>query len=229
MGRLERKIRKRLKQETQPFEAWCEAHKDRLSRFEQPQESDLGQVKAKRRSPAFVWLACALALLFVALAVTLGLLLNNRPQSPVSDLTFGEEAVRTEELSETEFDSCLEILPPLANLEREGELKEVLLEDGSLVNVIVWGSMVTENDYYYIEARIVFNSNFIISNRDQYTGLENSIMIGETPVSYGVRGQDDYGFDQYRVVSEHGDVTAYWTVSSINGEFEEWLQLTFAA
>lgn len=229
MGRLERKIRKRLKQETQPFEAWCEAHKDRLSRFEQPQESDLGQVKAKRRSPAFVWLACALALLFVALAVTLGLLLNNRPQSPVSDLTFGEEAVRTEELSETEFDSCLEILPPLANLEREGELKEVLLEDGSLVNVIVWGSMVTENDYYFIEARIVFNSNFIISNRDQYTGLENSIMIGETPVSYGVRGQDDYGFDQYRVVSEHGDVTAYWTVSSINGEFEEWLQLTFAA
>ena len=229
MGRLERKIRKRLKQETQPFEAWCEAHKDRLSRFEQPQESDLGQVKAKRRSPAFVWLACALALLFVALAVTLGLLLNNRPQSPVSDLTFGEEAVRTEELSETEFDSCLEILPPLANLEREGELKEVLLEDGSLVNVIVWGSMVTENDYYFIEARIVFNSNFIISNRDQYTGLENSIMIGETPVSYGVRGQDDYGFDRYRVVSEHGDVTAYWTVSSINGEFEEWLQLTFAA
>lgn len=229
MGRLERKIRKRLKQETQPFEAWCEAHKDRLSRFEQPQESDLGQVKAKRRSPAFVWLACALALLFVALAVTLGLLLNNRPQSPVSDLTFGEEAVRTEELSETEFDSCLEILPPLANLEREGELKEVLLEDGSLVNVIVWGSMVTENDYYFIEARIVFNSNFIISNRDQYTGLENSIMIGETPVSYGVRGRDDYGFDQYRVVSEHGDVTAYWTVSSINGEFEEWLQLTFAA
>lgn len=229
MGRLERKIRKRLKQETQPFEAWCEAHKDRLSRFEQPQESDLGQVKAKRRSPAFVWLACALALLFVALAVTLGLLLNNRPQSPVSDLTFGEEAVRTEELSETEFDSCLEILPPLANLEREGELKEVLLEDGSLVNVIVWGSMVTENDYYFIEARIVFNSNFIISNRDQYTGLENSIMIGETPVSYGVRGQDDYGFDQYRVVSKHGDVTAYWTVSSINGEFEEWLQLTFSA
>ena len=30
-------------------------------------------------------------------------------------------------------------------------------------------------------------------------------------------------------VLEHGDVTAYWTVSSINGEFAEWLQLTFAA
>lgn len=229
MGRLERKIRKRLTQETQPFEAWYEAHKDRLSRFEQPQESDLGQVKAKRRSPALVRLACALALLFVALAVTLGLLLNNRPQSPVSDLTFGEEAVRTEKLSETEFDSCLEILPPLANLEREGELKEVLLEDGSLVNVIVWGAMVTENDYYFIEMRMVFNKNFRLAEADLYTGLENSVMIGETPVSYGVRGRDDYGFDQYRVVSEHGDVTAYWTVSSINGEFEEWLQLTFAA
>ncbi len=229
MGRLERKIRKRLTQETQPFEAWYEAHKDRLSRFEQLQESDLGQVKARRRSPALVWLACMLALLFVALAVTLGLLFNNRPQSPVSDLTFGEEAVRTEELSEAEFDSCLEILPPLANLEREGELKEVLLEDGSLVNVIVWGAMVTENDYYFIEMRMVFNKNFRLAEADLYTGLENSVMIGETPVSYGVRGQDDYGFDQYRVVSEHGDVTAYWTVSSINGEFEEWLQLTFAA
>lgn len=229
MGRLERKIRKRLTQETQPFEAWYEAHKDRLSRFEQPQESDLGQVKAKRRSPALVWLACMLALLFVALAVTLGLLFSNRPQSPVSDLTFGEEAVRTEELSEAELDSCLEILPPLANLEREGELKEVLLEDGSLVNVIVWGAMVTENDYYFIEMRMVFNKNFRLAEADLYTGLENSIMIGETPVSYGVRGRDDYGFDQYRVVSEHGDVTAYWTVSSINGEFEEWLQLTFAA
>ena len=95
--------------------------------------------------------------------------------------------------------------------------------------VIVWGNLQTENDYYFIEMRMVFNKNFRLAEADLYTRLENSIMIGETPVSYGVRGQDDYGFDQYRVVSEHGDVTAYWTVSSINGEFEEWLQLTFAA
>ena len=174
MGRLERKIRKRLTQETQPFEAWYEAHKDRLSRFEQPQESDLGQVKAKRRSPAFVWLACALALLFVALAVTLGLLLNNRPQSPVSDLTFGEEAVRTEELSEEEFDGCLEILPSLASLVREGKFKEVRQDDNSLVSVAVHGYNETDNDYYFVDVRIVFNKNFILSNRDQYTGLETA-------------------------------------------------------
>lgn len=229
MGRLERKIRKRLTQETQPFEAWYEAHKDRLSRFEQPQESDLGQVKAKRRSPALVRLACALALLFVALAVTLGLLLNNRPQSPVSDLTFGEEAVRTEDLSEAEFDSCLEILPSLADLVKEGEFKGVRQDDASLVSIAIHGYYETDSDYYFVDVRMVFNVNFILSEADLYTGLENSVMIGETPVSYGVRGRDDYGFDQYRVVSEHGDVTAYWTVSSINGEFEEWLQLTFSA
>ena len=229
MGRLERKIRKRLTQETQPFEAWYEAHKDRLSRFEQPQESDLGQVKARRRSPAFVWLACALALLFVALAVTLGLLFSNRPQSPVSDLTFGEEAVRTEELSEAEFDGCLEILPSLANLIREGEIKEVRRDDSSLVMIVVWGNLQTENDYYFVDVRLVFNKNFILADKNQYDDLESNVIINDVSVSYGVRGQDDYGFDQYRVVSEHGDVTAYWTVSSINGEFEEWLQLTFAA
>lgn len=229
MGRLERKIRKRLTQETQPFEAWCEAHKDRLSRFEQPQESDLGQVKAKRRSPAFVWLACALALLFVALAVTLGLLFNNRPQSLGSDMIFGENDIAIEEMSSAEFENCLEILPSIANINVTDRLKGTHNHDNSLVLYIVWGNLQTSDDYYFIEMRFVFNTNFVLPNKDLYTGLENSIMIGETPVSYGVRGQDDYGFDQYRVVSEHGDVTAYWTVSSINGEFEEWLQLTFAA
>lgn len=229
MGRLERKIRKRLTQETQPFEAWYEAHKDRLSRFEQPQESDLGQVKAKRRSPALVWLACALALLFVALAVTLGLLLNNRPQSPVSDLTFGEEAVRTEELSEAEFNGCLNILPILNYVENGDRIKEVRRDDSSLVMIIVWGNLQTENDYYFVDVRLVFNKNFILADKNQYDDLGSNAIINDVSVSYGVRGQDDYGFDQYRVVSEHGDVTAYWTVSSINGEFEEWLQLTFAA
>ena len=229
MGRLERKIRKRLTQETQPFEAWYEAHKDRLSRFEQLQESDLGQVKAKRRSPALVRLACALALLFVALAVTLGLLLNNYSQSPTSEMIFGENDIKVGALTEAEFEQCIEILPSIANIENEEKYKEVRQDDNSLVSIAVHGYNETDNDYYFVDVRIVFNKNFILSNRDQYTGLENSVMIGETPVSYGVRGQDDYGFDQYRVVSEHGDVTAYWTVSSINGEFEEWLQLTFAA
>ncbi len=229
MGRLERKIRKRLTQETQPFEAWYEAHKDRLSRFEQPQESDLGQVKAKRRSPALVRLACALTLLFVALAVTLGLLFNNRPQSLGSDMIFGENDIAIEEMSSAEFENCLEILPSIANINVTDRLKGTHNHDNSLVLYIVWGNLQTSDDYYFIEMRFVFNTNFVLPNKDLYTGLENSVMIGETPVSYGVRGQDDYGFDQYRVVSEHGDVTAYWTVSSINGEFEEWLQLTFSA
>lgn len=229
MGRLERKIRKRLTQETQPFEAWYEAHKDRLSRFEQPQESDLGQVKARRRSPALVRLACALALLFVALAVTLGLLLSNRPQSPVSDLTFGEEAVRIEELSEAEFNGCLNILPILDNVENGDRIKEVRRDDSSLVMIIVWGNLQTENDYYFVDVRLVFNKNFILADKNQYDDLESNAIINDVSVSYGVRGRDDYGFDQYRVVSEHSDVTAYWTVSSINGEFEEWLQLTFSA
>lgn len=229
MGRLERKIRKRLTQETQPFEAWCEAHKDRLSRFEQPQESDLGQVKAKRRSPAFVWLACALALLFVALAVTLGLLLNNRSQQSIPDLSFGETSVYSVAMSEDVYEESINLIPTLSNLTETVITQIMRTDDNSLVMSTFQGALETNSNYYFIGVRLVFNEYFVLSDKDMYNDLEYQTMIGETPVSYGVRGQDDYGFDQYRVVSEHGDVTAYWTVSSINGEFEEWLQLTFAA
>ena len=41
-------------------------------------------------------------------------------------------------------------------------------------------------------------------------------------------GKDINGFNEYYILSESDNATIYWTVSSISGEIDEWLQMTFA-
>ena len=101
--------------------------------------------------------------------------------------------------------------------------------DDSLVLYVINSELQTESDYYFIESRIVFNEYFIPSDIGQYSNLDNYINADDIQVSYAIRGTDQYGLTEYNVLSEYEDVTIYWTVSSINDQFDEWLQLTFAA
>ena len=217
MGRFERDIRKKIEESDQPFNEWFAERQDRLTDFEPPEEpaSDLGPVRVRRRT--FAWLTGAIAVLLVAFVVTAVFLFRGQPQSQpqIPDLSFGEEGVYMNELSDEELQGTIQRVPALASLSVTDQRKVLRYADQSLVMVVVKGEQMTDNDYY----------NF--SEKMYYQDLENKIVVGDTQISYGLSGQDKYGFAEYRILSETDDATVYWTVSSVNGLLEEWLQLTF--
>lgn len=59
MGKLEREIRKRMKQSAEPYEVWAQKHSDELAEIaakQEPQSVNVGgTVKAKRRVPNILW------------------------------------------------------------------------------------------------------------------------------------------------------------------------------
>lgn len=237
MGRFERKIRKKLQQDVPPFDQWFEEHKDQLAKFDHSQESaeDQGEVRAKRRVPTHAWIVGAAVLLLTALALTLAFLLpreQTQPQIPlepsIPDLTFGEEGVYATSLSSEELDGVIRIVPSLENCTILESQKILRNDDNSIVMIFLRGEQETSDDFYFIEARFSYNDNYIFPEKLYYEELEHSINISGTQISYAAKGTDDYGFTEYRILSESDSATIYWTVSSISGEIDEWLQMTFA-
>lgn len=227
MGKFERAYRKKFKQQAPPFGEWSDEHGDRLPQIA-PQDAAQGAVCAKRRLPAWIWVAAGGVLLLLAL--TSAYLLHNRSQTgEISDLTFGEESVITKLLEEGDMQRCESVIPTLSQiLPSQPPTKTVLIKDDSLVMINIAGTL-SATDYYFINARMVFNRYFLLADIEQYNDLDNQIRINGIDISYGAKGTDLNGFDEYYVVSEHKDATVYWTVSSMFGQFDEWLQLTFAA
>lgn len=237
MGRFERKIRKKLQQDVPPFDQWFEEHKDQLAKFDHSQESaeDQGEVRAKRRVPTYAWIVGTAVLLLTALALMLAFLLpreQTQPQIPsqpsIPDLTFGEEGVYLDTLSSEELDGIMLVVPSFSEMTITRQQKIIRREDNSIVMAVINGELATENDYYFIEAKFSYNNNYIFSEKLYYEELEHSINISGTQISYAVKGTDDYGFTEYRILSESDSATIYWTVSSVSGEIDEWLQMTFA-
>lgn len=229
MGRFERDIRKKIEESDKPFNEWFAERQDRLTDFEPPEEpaSDLGPVRVRRRT--FAWLTGAIAVLLVAFVVTAVFLFRGQPQSQpqIPDLTFGEEGVYMNELSDEELQETIQRVPALASLSVTNQRKVLRYADQSLVMVVVKGEQMTDNDFYLVEAKVEYNENYIFLEKPQYDNLSTNIKIGKTNISYGLKGQSDYGLDEYYILSETDDATVYWKVSSVNGLLEEWLQLTF--
>ena len=117
MGRFERDIRKKIEESDKPFNEWFAERQDRLTDFEPPEEpaSDLGPVRVRRRT--FAWLTGAIAVLLVAFVVTAVFLFRGQPQSQpqIPDLTFGEEGVYRNELSGEGLKETFQRVPALAS------------------------------------------------------------------------------------------------------------------
>lgn len=229
MGRFERDIRKKIEESDQPFNEWFAERQDRLTDFEPPEEpaSDLGPVMVRRRT--FAWLTGAIAVLLVAFVVTAVFLFRGQPQSQpqIPDLSFGEEGVYMNELSDEELQGAIQLVPSLKAVTITEKWAVRHNQDDSIVMVTIVGEQETAEDYYFVEARIEYNENYMFLEKSQYDNLENVEMFGDIKVSYEVAGTDKYGFAEYRILSETDDATVYWTVSSVNDLLEEWLQLTF--
>ena len=231
MGKFERAFRKKYKQEVPSYETWRAENSHRFPQPAQsPEQIEDGHVMAKRRFPAWGWGALAGAAVLLALILTLVFSLRDYSSTtPISDFTFGEDKIYSISMTEEDVSTCQQYIPYFSELNIVDGVKRMHVIDDSLVLYVINSELQTESDYYFIESRIVFNEYFIPSDIGQYSNLDNYINADDIQVSYAIRGTDQYGFTEYNVLSEYEDVTIYWTVSSINDQFDEWLQLTFAA
>lgn len=236
MGKFERAFRKKYRQEVPPYETWRAENSHRFPQSAQSSEQiENGHVIAKRRFPAWGWGVLAGAAVLLALILTLVFLLRDRPSSlpeqpgSIPDLTFGDMQVYSISMSEDDLIRCQDFIMSFADWSVTESTKMLRNDDDSLVLYIVRGELETEADYYFIEARLVFNENYVLSNKDQYENLDESIEINGLQIFYEMQETNQTPRYRYYVLSEYEDVTIYWTVSSINDHFDEWLQLTFAA
>lgn len=238
MGKLEREIRKRMKQSAEPYEVWAQKHSDELAKIAAKQESqtvDVGGVaKAKRRIPNFAWLIGA-GIVLLTLVLTVSILLSRNasqtqiPSQPqIPDLSFGDDFVNVSYMTEDEISAIKEEVPQFSNFLITEATKSTHLEDGSLVMYTIRGELETEDDFYLIEARILYNDNFVFLGRTNYRDFEMTQTIGDTKVSSKYVGKDSDDIYQYLLLSENGNTTVYWSLDSYEGLFDEWLEITFA-
>lgn len=238
MGKLEREIRKRMKQSAEPYEVWAQKHSDELAKIAAKQESQTvdvgGTVKAKRRIPNFAWLIGA-GIVLLTLILTISILLSRNasqtqiPSQPqIPDLSFGDDFVNVSYMTEDEISAIKEEVPQFSNFLITEATKSTHLEDGSLVMYTIRGELETEDDFYLIEARILYNDNFVFLGRTNYRDFEMTQTIGDTKVSSKYVGKDSDDIYQYLLLSENGNTTVYWSLDSYEGLFDEWLEITFA-
>lgn len=125
------------------------------------------------------------------------------------------------------MEEILDDIPQLNNLQQVTGTKSVYQQDQSIVMAMVSGEMETINDFYFVEAKIVYNDNFIFLDKWEYAELDEEETIGGTSISYKSYGTDEVGLYVYLAVTEKESATVYWKVSCIEGLFDEWLSIMF--
>lgn len=231
MGRLERDLKKKVKNTKKDYSEWYSEHEQQiLWRIEETNSDvDLGNIKAKRRVPVKVWIVVG-AVILIAAIITMSVLLNKTedkvPEMP--DFSFGAEDVSDEIMSYEEIDEIVISYPQLSKMSVVRGNKSIYLNDGSVVMDTINGEIETKDDFYMIEVRIAYTDNFVFFDKWEYEDLENQIVINETEIEYAAKGTDDYGMYLYYAVTQAEDATLYWKVICIEGLFNEWLQIMFA-
>lgn len=231
MGRLERDLKKKVKNTKKDYSEWYSEHEQQILRRieETNSDVDLGNIKAKRRVPVKVWIVVG-AVILIAAIITMSVLLNKTedkvPEMP--DFSFGAEDVSDEIMSYEEIDEIVISYPQLSKMSVVRGNKSIYLNDGSVVMDTINGEIETKDDFYMIEVLIAYTDNFVFFDKWEYEDLENQIVINETEIEYAAKGTDDYGMYLYYAVTQAEDATLYWKVSCIEGLFDEWLQIMFA-
>lgn len=228
---IKRDIQRKVKESKKPVEEWRTEHAEEIRSVigkNISEDINVGMIKAKKRF--FNYILGTVGILFIIIAVVVALLINGQQQSiqpGPPDLTFGEESVEAIQMSDGELMGVKEQHPQLNLLENTDGAKFIYQIDNSVVMTLVSGEMETADDFYFVDARISYNDNFIFLDRWEYEELESEVVIGSTVVRYEARGVDDFGLYLFFAVTETESETVYWRVSCMEGLFDEWLSIMF--
>lgn len=227
---IKRDIQRKVKESKKPVEEWRTEHAEEIRSVigkNMSEDTNVGMIKAKKRF--FNYILGTVGILFIIIAVVVALLINGQRsiQLGLPDLTFGEESVEAIQMSDEELMEVKEQHYQLNLLENTDGAKFIYQMDNSVVMTLVSGEMETADDFYFVDARISYNDNFIFLDRWEYEELGSEVVVGSTVVRYEARGMDDFGLYLFFAVTETESETVYWRVSCMEGLFDEWLSIMF--
>ena len=228
---IKRDIQRKVKESKKPVEEWRTEHAEEIRSVigkNMSEDINVGMIKAKKRF--FNYILGTVGILFIIIAVVVALLINGQQQSiqpGLPDLTFGEESVEAIQMSDEELMGVKEQHPQLNLLENTDGAKFIYQMDNSVVMTLVSGELETADDFYFVDARISYNDNFIFLDKWEYEELGSEDVVGSTVVRYEARGVDDFGLYLFFAVTETESETVYWRVSCMEGLFDEWLSIMF--
>ena len=228
---IKRDIQRKVKESKKPVEEWRTEHAEEIRSVigkNMSEDINVGMIKAKKRF--FNYILGTVGILFIIIAVVVALLINGQQQSiqpGLPDLTFGEESVEAIQMSDEELMGVKEQHPQLNLLENTDGAKFIYQMDNSVVMTLVSGELETADDFYFVDARISYNDNFVFLDKWEYEELGSEVVVGSTVVRYEARGMDDFGLYLFFAVTETESETVYWRVSCMEGLFDEWLSIMF--
>ena len=228
---IKRDIQRKVKESKKPVEEWRTEHAEEIRSVIGKNMSEVinvGMIKVKKRF--FNYILGTVGILFIIIAVVVALLINGQQQSiqpGLPDLTFGEESVEAIQMSDEELMGVKEQHPQLNLLENTDGAKFIYQMDNSVVMTLVSGELETADDFYFVDARISYNDNFVFLDKWEYEELGSEVVVGSTVVRYEARGMDDFGLYLFFAVTETESETVYWRVSCMEGLFDEWLSIMF--
>lgn len=227
---IKRDIQRKVKESKKPVEEWRTEHAEGIRSVigkNMSEDTNVGMIKAKKRF--FNYILGTVGILFIIIAVVVALLINGQRsiQPGLPDLTFGEESVEAIQMSDEELVEVKEQHPQLNLLENTDGAKFIYQMDNSVVMTLVNGELETADDFYFVDARISYNDNFIFLDKWEYEELGSEVVVGSTVVRYEARGVDDFGLYLFFAVTETESETVYWRVSCMEGLFDEWLSIMF--
>lgn len=227
---IKRDIQRKVKESKKPVEEWRTEHAEEIRSVigkNMSEDTNVGMIKAKKRF--FNYILGTVGILFIIIAVVVALLINGQRsiQPGLPDLTFGEESVEAIQMSDEELVEVKEQHPQLNLLENTDGAKFIYQMDNSVVMTLVNGELETADDFYFVDARISYNDNFIFLDKWEYEELGSEVVVGSTVVRYEARGVDDFGLYLFFAVTETESETVYWRVSCMEGLFDEWLSIMF--
>lgn len=227
---IKRDIQRKVKESKKPVEEWRTEHAEEIRSVigkNISEDINVGMIKAKKRF--FNYILGTVGILFIIIAVVVALLINGQRsiQPGLPDLTFGEESVEAIQMSDEELVEVKEQHPQLNLLENTDGAKFIYQMDNSVVMTLVNGELEIADDFYFVDARISYNDNFIFLDKWEYEELGSEVVVGSTVVRYEARGVDDFGLYLFFAVTETESETVYWRVSCMEGLFDEWLSIMF--
>lgn len=227
MGRFERKIRKRLKDETEEFDVWFEKNKDSFPDFVdvRSEEESQGTVKLKKKKfwiipTAFILVALCVFLCFLPLIL--------KKEDITTPSFFGDEIVIEKKMSEEEYQSILQENPFINKMEVTFSVKIEKMDDGSLVFAILYSELETENDYYLVTVQIEYNPYYEFVSKPAYDKFDHMLTINDFEIGYRLAGFDSDDLYWYYVLTERDGQRIYWEVHCFEESIEEFIQIIFA-
>ncbi len=209
MGKLERKIKKQIKNETEDFNVWYDKNQDRLSDFSAKEDCKpyhkVGNVLVKDKRFWIPTLA-VFCLIAIFLTVLLPILLNNRQKD--FDFRFGDDRVYSTALTDAEFQTVAKDYPFINKMQITEKDVLRLLDDDSLVFTIIDGEVDTGDDYYFIKVQIEHDKNYEFGYKAAYLNHKNQTTVKDWKVTYeqGVNDANDLFVYFIRLEDSKGQV-----------------------